>query len=52
MPECSSCGRPIPEGQGYSCSMCCGDPDYGSDGYYRDWLEKDAGEDDNGRNGR
>jgi ribosomal protein L37E len=32
---CTSCGRPIPDGQGKSCSMCY----YGRDGYYREWAE-------------
>ena len=40
MPYCTSCGLPIPEGQGKSCSMCYGDIDYGKDGYYRDWAEQ------------
>jgi uncharacterized Zn finger protein (UPF0148 family) len=40
MTHCSSCGRPIPEGQGTSCSMCYGDIDYGRDGYYRDYFER------------
>lgn len=40
MPNCTSCGRPIPEGQGSSCSMCYGDIDYGRDGYYREWVER------------
>lgn len=40
MPYCTSCGSPIPEGQGKSCSMCYGDIDYGKDGYYRDWAER------------
>ena len=35
---CSSCGSPIPEGQGRSCSMCYGDVNYGRDGYYENWL--------------
>ncbi len=38
MPYCSSCGSPIPEGQGSSCSMCYGDIAYGSDGYYEAWA--------------
>ena len=38
MPYCTSCGQSIPEGQGRSCSMCYGDPDYGRDGYYRQFL--------------
>lgn len=38
---CTSCGSPIPEGQGKSCSMCYGDIDHGSDGYYRDWAEEE-----------
>ena len=40
MPYCTSCGMPIPEGQGHSCSMCYGDPAWGHDGYYQDWLEE------------
>lgn len=40
MPYCTSCGSPIPEGQGKSCSMCYGDIDYGRDGYYRDYMER------------
>ena len=40
MPNCTSCGSPIPEGQGGSCSMCYGDIDYGNDGYYREWAER------------
>lgn len=37
--NCSSCGNPIPDGQGNSCSMCYGDPYWGKDGYYLEWLE-------------
>ena len=40
---CQSCGISIPEGQD-SCSMCYGDPSYGTDGYYEQWMleqEKD-----------
>ena len=37
---CVSCGSPIPDGQGRSCSMCYGDVEYGRDGYYRRWLEE------------
>ena len=47
MNYCTSCGLPIPEGQGKSCSMCYGDIAHGKDGYYEKWLEeqeKDAGE--------
>lgn len=40
MPYCSSCGSPIPEGQGSSCSMCYGDPWYGRDGYALRMLEE------------
>jgi uncharacterized Zn finger protein (UPF0148 family) len=40
MTHCSSCGSPIPEGQGGSCSMCYGDIDYGRDGYYRDYEQE------------
>ena len=37
---CSSCGAPIPDGQGKSCSMCYGDVAYGKDGYYQDWVDR------------
>ena len=37
---CTSCGSPIPDGQGSSCSMCYGDIEHGRDGYYRDWAER------------
>lgn len=40
MASCSSCGSSIPDGQGSSCSMCYGDIDHGSDGYYREWAEQ------------
>lgn len=40
MPSCTSCGSYIPEGQGKSCSMCYGDIDHGTDGYYRAELER------------
>jgi len=40
MSNCSSCGSPIPEGQGSLCSMCYGDIEHGSDGYYRQWAEE------------
>lgn len=34
---CKSCGVSIPEGQDF-CSMCYGDPAYGEDGLYEDYL--------------
>lgn len=37
---CSSCGLPIPDGQGSSCSMCYGDIAYGKDGYYEKWAKE------------
>ena len=37
---CTSCGSPIPDGQGKSCSMCYGDMDHGTDNYYREWAEQ------------
>ena len=37
---CSSCGLPIPEGQGKSCSMCYGDIGHGKDGYYQRWADE------------
>ena len=36
---CVMCGSPIPDGQN-CCSMCYGDPGYGRDGYYQEWLEE------------
>jgi hypothetical protein len=36
---CVMCGLPIPDGQNV-CSMCYGDIDYGRDGYYREWAER------------
>jgi len=39
MNSCVQCGSPIPEGQ-QTCSMCYGDIDHGSDGYYRRWAEE------------
>ena len=39
MANCTSCGSPIPDGQG-SCSMCYGDPSFGSDGYYEEYLRQ------------
>ena len=38
--NCTSCGSPIPDGQGRSCSLCYGDIDHGRDGYYRAWAEE------------
>ena len=46
MPYCSSCGSPIPEGQGSSCSMCYGDPWYGRDGYALRELERQQEEEE------
>ncbi len=40
MPNCTSCGSSIPEGQGSSCSMCYGDIDHGTDGYYQEYMEQ------------
>lgn len=38
MPNCTSCGSKIPDGQGRSCSMCMGDISHGTDGYYEQWA--------------
>jgi len=37
---CTSCGMPIPDNQGNSCSMCYGDIAHGSDGYYEEWARE------------
>ncbi|KKM90284.1 hypothetical protein LCGC14_1240150 [marine sediment metagenome] len=39
MTYCKSCSAPIPRGQRGLCSMCMGDIDHGSDGYYRREVE-------------
>ena len=39
MSRCAMCGVSIPEGQRI-CSMCYGDPEHGSDGYYEAYLER------------
>lgn len=39
MASCHSCGAEVPEGQTI-CSMCYGDPAYGSDGYYQAYLDE------------
>ena len=39
MSNCTMCGSSIPDNQKV-CSMCYGDPYYGSDGYYLRWLEQ------------
>jgi len=44
MNTCRSCGIPIPDGQNF-CSMCYGDPSYGRDGYYEDYLREQEQED-------
>ena len=40
MLNCTSCGSPIPDGQGKSCSMCYGDIAHGTDGYYNEWSAR------------
>jgi len=38
--SCVMCGSPLPDSHKHAtCSMCYGDVDYGTDGYYRRWLE-------------
>jgi len=39
MKNCRVCGNPIPNRQDI-CSMCFGDVEYGTDNYYRDWIER------------
>lgn len=39
MSTCYSCGSSVPEGQRF-CSMCYGDPEYGRDDYYKDYLRQ------------
>ena len=46
MSYCSSCGSPIPNDQGSSCSMCYGDPEHGHDRYYQEWLRQRESEEE------
>ena len=39
--NCTMCGSSIPDGQTV-CSMCYGDIDYGTDGYYKEYMERCA----------
>jgi len=39
MSYCQCCGSPVPEDQNM-CSMCYGDPSYGRDGYYEEYLKQ------------
>lgn len=39
MGNCHSCALPVPDGQNV-CSMCYGDPHYGSDGYMMREMER------------
>jgi len=45
---CRSCGILIPDGQNY-CSMCYGDPSYGRDGYYENYLREQERREDEER---
>lgn len=41
MANCVNCGSPLPLNQRSKvCSMCYGDIDHGSDGYYRREMEQ------------
>lgn len=43
MKSCVMCGSPLPESHLHkTCSMCYGDIDYGTDGYYRQHVEEEA----------
>lgn len=37
---CVCCGSPVPKEQ-RTCSMCYGDIDHRTDGYYRQWAEEE-----------
>ena len=39
MSNCSMCGAPVPSSQKV-CSMCYGDPGYGTDGYYEEYVQE------------
>jgi len=41
MSNCVMCGSPLPSSHRHrTCSMCYGDMDYGTDGYYQRWAEE------------
>jgi len=46
MANCTDCGSSIPDSQN-TCSMCYGDINHGSDGYYQEWAERQ--QEDDGR---
>ncbi len=39
MSNCGMCGAPVPDSQKV-CSMCYGDPAYGTDGYYEEYVQE------------
>ena len=40
--RCINCGSPLPDSHRHrTCSMCYGDPDWGTDGYMRRAMEED-----------
>lgn len=41
--NCSQCGVQIPTGQKGLCSVCCGDPAWGRDGYLQAQLDEAQG---------
>ena len=39
---CVCCGASLPDSHKHrTCSMCYGDLDYGTDGYYRQYMEEE-----------
>lgn len=39
--SCVCCGSFLPDSHNHkTCSMCYGDIDYGTDGYYREYMER------------
>ena len=42
MSNCVNCGAPLPDSHRHrTCSMCYGDPDWGTDGYLRRAMEEE-----------
>ena len=38
---CTMCGSDLPDSHPHkTCSLCYGDLDYGTDGYYREYMEE------------
>jgi len=47
MKYCIDCGSSLPDSHNFrTCSMCYGDINHGTDGYYRQWAEEQNRQDE------